>query len=150
MVRHADMPVLQRSAHAEQLPTVEDQATAVVCVILPLHIRSEANSRDHWRIKAKRVQLHRNCAELLLRNHPRPRTDGPIQITLTRIAPRRLDDDNLASGFKAARDGVADWLGIDDGAKRLEWRYAQRKGRPGQLGAEVVVMWHVEEFNNQG
>ena len=84
---------------------------------------------------------YRQQFELLLRNHPRPRTDGPIQITLTRIAPRRLDDDNLASGFKATRDGVADWLGIDDGAKRLEWRYAQRKGRPGQLGAEVVVMW---------
>ena len=27
--------------------------------------------------------------------------------------------------FKATRDGVADWLGVDDGDKRLSWRYAQ-------------------------
>ena len=51
-----------------------------------------------------------------------------MQITLTRIAPRTLDDDNLAAGFKATRDRVADWLGVDDGDKRLTWRYAQERG----------------------
>jgi hypothetical protein len=54
-----------------------------------------------------------------------------------------LDDDNLASGFKAARDGVADWLGIDDGSPRLSWRYGQRKSKPGEYAAEVSVEWEL-------
>ena len=75
----------------------------------------------------------------MMLRHPAPSTDGPVTITMTRIAPRTLDDDNLASGFKATRDGIADWLGIDDGSKRLRWVCEQRKGR--QYAAEIVVLW---------
>ena len=114
---------------------------AMVCVVLPIKVISEANSRDHWRKSAARKATHRGTARNLLQRHPRPATDGPVTITLTRIAPRTLDDDNLASGFKAARDGVADWLGIDDGSSRLAWRYGQRKGLAGQYAAEVLVQW---------
>ena len=116
-------------------------ATMVVCVTLPLRIISEANQRGHWSKSASRKALHRNTARCILQSHARPHKDGPITITLTRIAPRVLDDDNLASGFKAVRDGVADWLGIDDGSKRLTWVYAQRKGLAGQYVAEVVAEW---------
>jgi hypothetical protein len=35
--------------------------------------------------------------------------------------------------------GVADWLGIDDGDKRLTWRYAQRRGKPKEYAAEVKI-----------
>lgn len=111
---------------------------AVICVLLPLKIESEANGREHWRKKAARVKSHRAVAQTILRvtaARPQP----PCVITLTRIAPHTLDCDNLASGFKACRDGVADWLGIDDGDKRLTWQYAQRKGRPKQYAAEVVI-----------
>ena len=52
-----------------------------------------------------------------------------------------LDDDNLASGFKSTRDGVADWLGIDDGSKRLTWVYKQVKGPPKTYEAEVIAEW---------
>ena len=118
-------------------------ATHVVCVLLPLHIVSEANAREHWRKVAARKKSHRFNATVWLMNKKRPETDEPITITLTRIAPRVLDDDNLSSGFKAARDGVADWLGIDDGSKRLRWLYAQRRGRTGEYAAEVRVEWAV-------
>jgi len=61
-------------------------------------------------------------------------------ITLTRIAPRRLDPgDNLNSSMKAVRDGIADALGIDDGDARLTWKYAQRKGNPKEYAVEVEV-----------
>ena len=112
-----------------------------VFLTLPLKIISEANSRQHWRQAAPRKALHRATARAMCQQHARPRHDGPITITLTRIAPRTLDDDNLASGFKAVRDGVADWLGIDDGSKRLAWRYAQAKGAPNGYAAEIVVEW---------
>lgn len=63
----------------------------------------------------------------------------PLVVTLTRIAPRSLDSDNLASAAKACRDGISDALGIDDGAKGLTWLYAQRKGKPHEVALEVRI-----------
>lgn len=99
---------------------------------LPIRIVSEANRREHWRTKSQRTKAHRLAARLTCIasvGWPRVRADagaGGVAITLTRRAPRRLDDDNLASGFKATRDGVADALGVDDGDARLAWSYAQQ------------------------
>lgn len=64
----------------------------------------------------------------------------PVTVVMTRIAPRRLDGDNLQSGFKAVRDGVADWLGVDDGDARIDWQYGQRAGGPGVYKVEIEVI----------
>lgn len=56
-------------------------------------------------------------------------TCGGGIVTLTRIAPRALDDDGWQSAAKPIRDGVADWLGVKDNDPRFTWNYAQRKGR---------------------
>lgn len=61
------------------------------------------------------------------------------QVTLTRIAPRALDDDNLRGALKATRDGVADALGIDDRDARVEWRYTQERGNPRTYAVRVTV-----------
>lgn len=108
-------------------------------VLLPIRINSEANGRDHWRVKAKRTKAQRSLAALLMALHQPSAPVPPLTITLTRIAPRDLDSDNLASGFKAVRDGVADWLGVDDGDKRLTWLYGQRRGATKLYAAEVKV-----------
>jgi hypothetical protein len=114
----------------------------VLCVLLPLRIVSVANLREHWSKRHRRAALHRGTARAMMFQACRmPPSTGPVQITLTRIAPRTLDSDNLASGFKGTRDGVADWLGVDDGHGSLTWRYAQRKGHTAQYAAEVVVEW---------
>ena len=122
-------------------------ATHVICTLLGIRIESEANGREHWRKKAKRTKEQRMRASYAMRMvawsawasaGPDQR---PITITLTRIAPRKLDSDNLAGGFKAVRDGIADWLGTDDGHESLTWLYAQRKGHPGQYDAEAVIQW---------
>jgi hypothetical protein len=54
----------------------------------------------------------------------------PLVVTLIRRSPRALDDDNLRSAAKAARDGIADYLGIDDRDPRVQWRYDQSFGPP--------------------
>ena len=120
-------------------------ATHVICTRLGIRIESEANGREHWRAKAKRTKEHRKAAYWAMWDASPIGFDDrpPMTITLTRIAPRTLDSDNLAGGFKAARDGVADWLGIDDGDERLTWLYAQRKGKPGEYDAECVIQWEV-------
>jgi hypothetical protein len=123
------------------------KATHIICVKVPVKIESLANKREHWTATAKRKKAQRECALLALTVANRGRTfDAPMHqealpmtITLTRIGPRQLDDDNLAGGFKHVRDGVADWLGIDDGDKRLTWKYEQRKGAPKEYAAEIRI-----------
>jgi hypothetical protein len=109
-----------------------------IAVTLPLHIVSEANAREHWRVVAKRKASHREIARAMLQRYARP-NQQPITVVLTRIGKKTLDGDNLQGGFTATRNGVADWLGIDDGSPLLTWRYAQEKGK--QYSAHVAVTW---------
>lgn len=103
---------------------------------VPIRTVSEMNGREHWTVKAKRVKLHRQAAWLCLAGKL---SFLPCTVILTRIAPRTLDGDNLQASLKACRDGVADWLGVDDGDSRVIWRYAQRPGAPKQYAVEVAV-----------
>lgn len=47
------------------------------------------------------------------------------EIRLVRLAPRRMDCDNLAGALKSLRDGLAKALEIDDGDPRIRWEYDQ-------------------------
>ena len=120
-------------------------------VLLPVRTWSEANQRGHWGKRATRAKKQREAARLLVRaaRFTLP-ASGTVAITLTRIAPRALDTDNLASGMKAIRDGVADALGMDDGCARLTWRYAQEKGRPREYAVRVQIDWPEKEKEHAG
>lgn len=100
---------------------------------LPLRIESCANKREHWATRARRTKAHR-LAALAVPVHPLP-----CVVTLIRVAPRKLDDDNLASGFKALRDGIADRFGVDDGDPRIRFKYDQVRGKAKEYGARVLV-----------
>lgn len=121
-------------------------ATLLIDVLVPVRIVSEANQRGHWRASAVRKKAHRSTAMLLCRaahNWQVPNPNRSYRVLMTRIAPRVLDDDNLASGFKAARDGIADAMGIDDGSKRIKWEYDQQRGEPHTYAARVQI-WSVD------
>jgi len=92
----------------------------------PLKIESTLNKREHWGARATRAKIHREAGFLCA-----PREFAlPCRITLTRIAPRALDDDNLAGGFKSVRDGIADRLKVNDRDPRIQWCYSQERGKP--------------------
>lgn len=103
-------------------------------ITLPLRTVSEANRREHWATRARRAKGQRTVTRLEVARKlgygRTPAIDFPVAATLTRIAPRALDDDNLRGALKAVRDGVADALGVDDRDPRVEWCYGQRKGKP--------------------
>lgn len=101
---------------------------------IPIKTVSEANQREHWAKKAARQKKQRHAAWLMTKSCPLP-----CIVTLTRIGPRTLDDDNLRGAMKATRDGVADRLGIDDADPRVEWRYGQRRGLPKQYAVEIEI-----------
>jgi hypothetical protein len=50
-----------------------------------------------------------------------------------------MDSDGLAIAFKAVRDGVADWLGVDDGHESLTWRYAAQKATKALPPHTVII-----------
>lgn len=106
----------------------------MIVVTLPIATVSESNRRDHWTVRAKRSRDNRTVARVMFAK-ARFDATGKIYlagsnavVTLTRISPRMLDDDNLRPALKAVRDGIADALQIDDRDPRVKWRYDQRKG----------------------
>lgn len=108
---------------------------------VPIRIESEMNKREHWSVRRKRFTEHKACVSYAW---PKPRYrdygDGPLLVTLTRIGPRKLDSDNLASGFKAVRDEIARIVGVDDGdEERLIFRYRQERGKPREYGAHIRI-----------
>ena len=107
-----------------------------------MKIVSVANLRLHWAVKAKLTRDQRTRTRMSLAAVAQ--SFGvevlPVTVVLTRVAPRRLDGDNLQSGFKAVRDGVADWLGVDDGSSLIDWQYVQRSGKAGEYAVEIEVI----------
>ena len=105
-------------------------------VEVPIRIHGAPNLREHWAARAKRVKQERASVGWFLRAIKKPAL--PCAVTLTRIAPRSLDGDNLQAGCKAARDEIAAWLGVDDADPRVTWRYAQEP-RPKTYALRVTV-----------
>lgn len=69
-------------------------------------------------------------------------TNQSVVVTMTRVAPSTgLDPhDGLRAALKGPVDGVADWLGLkSDRDPRVEWRYAQRRGRRAEYAVEIIV-----------
>lgn len=104
---------------------------------LPIHVISEANQREHWRVKAARVRQQKMIVSLILGGQKLPPL--PATITLTRVGKRRLDDDNLAGAFKACRDSIARCYGTDDGSELYKWKYSQRTGKVYGVELEIEV-----------
>lgn len=66
---------------------------------------------------------------------------------LTRIAPRKLDDeDNLRTALKSAKDAVADILhpglapGRADGLGDIEWKFEQVRGNVREYGLGIRLI----------
>lgn len=106
----------------------------MISFVLP-PVKSAANLREHWRTRAKRVKQERKAAFYIAQSHGAPKHFTGT-ITFARYGWQPLDSDNLASACKAARDGIADAIDMDDGDEALEWKYEQYHGKP----ALVVTM----------
>ena len=112
----------------------------IFTITSPIRTQSEANLREHWAPKAKRAKIQRATVGMLVQQKPMLRRHpGMFEVTLTRIAPRKLDTDNLARSMKAIRDGVADALHLDDGDVRFDWKYTQEKGEPKKYAVKIQI-----------
>jgi hypothetical protein len=128
--------------------TGEEPAPMPLLLSCELEIRtvSEANQRNKWQ-QAKRKAAQREAVKAWLEgrhhHHERLLLGGavPLEVTMTRIAPssRGLDDDNLASAFKAIRDEIAAWLKVDDRDPRVKFTPAQEKGAPKRYAVRIEI-----------
>ena len=66
-------------------------------------------------------------------------------ISLTRIAPRSLDEDNNIIAFKNIRDQIAQLFfpgtrkGQADGYGCFTWKYYQTKGKPKEYAIKIKI-----------
>jgi len=128
-------------------------------IFVPVRLISEANAAGSVRGQINRKKLQKNATVaafidagcpvegiIKMRGGQNRLTcklvsppEFPLVVTMTRIAPRELDDDNLVRSFKTVRDKIADLLNIDDRDKRVTWVVAQRRGAAKQYAFEVII-----------
>lgn len=104
-------------------------------VILSIKTVSEMNVRTHWAARHTRLSHHRRTARVMVGKHPLP-----CVVTMVRMSPGTLDDDNLRSALKGTRDGIADALGVQDNDAAVRWRYEQEKSPRGTFGVRVEIV----------
>jgi hypothetical protein len=118
---------------------------------VPAVLPSLANARGHWAKKARVVAQHVELGGWAVRfafgSHSKGACVAEVAeergqvlvVEMTRIAPRPLDDDNLAGCFKGVRDGIARALGVSDSTKvkHVRWRPAQERGKPRESALRV-------------
>lgn len=118
---------LRPRAHGARwpLPLVDGRAgtgrdDAMMTLELPWPARIlHPNARPHWRALAHAKRAARADAFILARAagwHMETLPEGRLHLWMDFYAPdrRRRDDDGLLASMKAARDGIADALAIDD------------------------------------
>lgn len=80
----------------------------------------------HWSKLVKIKNKQQLAVRMLLHKSDIP--PPPLVVTLTRIGPKKLDDDNLETAFKYVRDQIAHLVGVDDGSPLYTWGYRQKIG----------------------
>ncbi len=110
-----------------------------LAVRIPIRTVSELNQAEHWTKRHRRRKKQKREVFYELASASTKKPSLPCDIWLTRIAPRKMDGDNLQSSFKAVRDAIADWMGFDDGDDRLQWRYDQRSGEPKEYAILIQI-----------
>ena len=113
----------------------------IIRVTVPVRTVSEANAHEHWRARQKRAKAQRLAVGLVVKTALADESvQFPLMVTLVRIAPRALDDDNLLGALKHVRDAVAEALALpNDRDPRVSWGYAQQRGAPKEYAVIVGI-----------
>lgn len=108
-------------------------------VTIPIRTVSESNAHEHWRRRQKRAKAQRGLVAMMCRaTLTKPAI--PCRIRLTRVAPRKLDQGNIAGALKHVQDGVADWIGIDDRRDDLvRYEHDQKRGQASEYAVIVSI-----------
>lgn len=125
-----------------RLLAIDSGPGLMLAFTVPVRTKSRTNARGHWARGARETKAQR--AATLLSYQVARATQMPVHppcaVTMTRVAPRPLDDDNLRDALKAVRDELAHILGLpNDRDPRVAWEYAQERGEPKEYAVLVEV-----------
>lgn len=115
------------------------------------------NARLHWKPKADlKAAARADAAKEVLAQVPpcdryRLRQAEVIPVTITFYPPdkRHRDDDNMIGSFKAARDGIADALGVNDRRFRPHYFFAEPE-KPGRITVDFSPALPGQRFPETG
>lgn len=110
---------------------------------IPIYLPSLANLRLSWRRMARLKKAQRLEVWVAMRGRAIPQP--PLIVTITRVGPRALDDDNLASACKYVRDQIAEGVGVDDGSPLYKWRYRQRADKRYSVEIDIAPIGNGSE-----
>lgn len=119
---------------------------ATVEIEVPVTLTSESNCSEHWTKKSKRHNIQKELVKWQLKNK-NPPNQTPVEITLTRIAPRYMDKGNLVSSFKWVEDAIAEYFhpglapGRADGLGDIEFFHRQEKGNPKENKIVIAIKY---------
>jgi hypothetical protein len=137
---------LTRAQLQDALKELDEQAPRwrpLFTLTAPIATVSEANQRENHHKKAARVKRQREALTAALQRtiDPSPFRQRPrLRVTFTRLASVALDSDNLTTAFKACRDAVANWIGVDDGPRGpITWAYAQEPHKRHRNSPGILV-----------
>lgn len=125
-------------AVVETLPPIPPPRMRIILDLPGVIVKSEANIGGKMRAKMARKSAVKEAVAAAM--PPKLPWQWPVRVTLTRLGSKRLDSDNLATAFKACRDGIADWLGCDDGDEsKVRWAYQQKPSYRAGIRIEVTA-----------
>src|ERR1700677_1823167 len=113
---------------------------------VPIITVSEANSSEHWLKKGKRHTQQQWFIRLAFRKHV-IELRLPCKVTMVRLAPRSLDDDNLCSAFKWIRDELSECI-FPDKRKSYVTKKGQIKTIKGRADCDPRVSWAYAQEKN--
>ena len=85
---------------------------------------------EHW--TKRRARVERTKLLVLQALGARKKPDLPVKVTIYRSSHHRIDKDNAWMSMKAVTDGIAHWLGVDDGDEtKVVFEVVRENGPPG-------------------
>ncbi len=109
----------------------------MTCVRFTVAVKAPSltNQREHYRARHARTDKQRTATRRAWPGYE----GGPLLVVrLTRVAPRRLDDDNIRGALKSVRDEVAALLRVDDATPLVHWEYGQEQGPEDCIRVELA------------
>lgn len=109
--------------------------TQVDLVAKGLRLDLTPNARLHPQAVARRRRREHQVVTAALRGIVPPA--GPWRVTIVRVGPRAMDDDNRTASAKGVRDAIAVWLGVDDGSDAVRWEVRGEVARGYAVRAQI-------------
>lgn len=121
---------------------IDDARHCVRFEVHGLKLVPEVNAREHWSARQKRAKRQHLIIGIIGSAALRRGSSlaPPYLVTITRVSPGTLDDDNNVGACKHVRDAVAKLLDVDDGDNSaVRFVCEQRRGKRGEYGVDVEI-----------